>query len=124
MDQFQTEFLHATILDESTVLVEAIDGVEINQDKSRHAMTLIAEKMRSDFGMIIHRKADYSITPVEVYDVLNSFASLKAIALVVARQRNFLPIETEKALFKGALEAFQSISEAKIWISSVLSESS
>ena len=116
METIDTDFIHITILDERTVLVEALDGVEINLEKSRLANNLIKERMGGNYGMIIYRKADYSIVPVDVYKVLNDIETLKAIAIVVPKARNFLPIQTEKTLFRGELEPFKTIKDACEWL--------
>ncbi|MDH5473802.1 MAG: hypothetical protein OEY61_13205 [Gammaproteobacteria bacterium] len=119
MKYIETDFIHISILDDRTVLVEAIEGVEINHEKSRQANELIESNMPGDYGMIIDRKSDYSIVPHDVYNILNSLAKLKAIAIVV-HKKNFLPISTEKKLFRGKLEAFSSIQQAHEWIASIV----
>ncbi|MDH5444902.1 MAG: hypothetical protein OEY52_05050 [Gammaproteobacteria bacterium] len=121
MKYIPTDFMHISILDDRTVLVEAMPGVEIDGAKSRYANELIQKEMPGEYGMIIDRKSDYSIVPVAVYDILNSIDNLKAIAIVVHGTRSFLPFETEKNLFKGELEIFQTIREAHEWIGKVLS---
>ncbi|MDH5766495.1 MAG: hypothetical protein OEZ38_10815 [Gammaproteobacteria bacterium] len=122
MKYLDTDFIHISILDNKTVLVEAMEGVEINLEKSKYANELIESEMPGNYGMIINRKADYSIVPVDVYNILNSLKKLKAIAIVVYNRRNFLPVETEKKLFKGRLEVFNSVQEAHQWVSQVLNE--
>ncbi|MDH5258774.1 MAG: hypothetical protein OEX07_12235 [Gammaproteobacteria bacterium] len=116
MKYIDTDFVHISILDDEVVLVEAMYGVEINAEKSKYANELIENEMQGVYGMIIDRKADYSIAPVGVYKVLNSLDKLKAIAIVTHSKRNFLPVETEKNLFNGALAVFDSIHEAHKWI--------
>ena len=120
MKYLDTDFIHISILDDKTVLVEAMEGVEIDLEKSKYANELIESEMPDDYGMIINRKADYSIVPVDVYNILNSLKKLKAIAIVVYKSRNFLPVETEKKLFKGKLEVFDSVQEAHQWVLQVL----
>lgn len=122
MHRLDTDFIHINILDNQTVLVEAVDGVEIDAAKSQYANQLIEKEMPGTYGMIIDRKADYSIVPIEVYNILNSLNKLKAIAIVVHSKRNFLPDDTEKHLFRGELEIFQTIADAHTWIHSVLSD--
>lgn len=120
MKYIETDYIHISILDDRTVLLEAIDGVEIDGQKSREANSLIEKAMPGDYGMIIDRKSDYSIVPVEVYKILNSLEKLKAIAIVVHNKSNFLPIGTEQRLFKGELEVFKYIKEAHKWITNIL----
>ena len=120
MKYIDTDFIHICILDNTTVLVEAIDGVEIDSEKSRYANCLIESEMPGDYGMIIDRKADYSIVPLDVYRNLNNIKKLKAIALVVHNKTNFLPIDLEKRMYNGQLEVFQYIKEAHEWISHVV----
>lgn len=120
MRYIDTEFIHISILDDKTVMVEAIDGVEIDGDKSKYANGLIQDAMPGNYGMIIDRKADYSIVPLQVYENLNRIEKLKAIAIVIHDKNNFLPINTEKKLYNGELEVFQYIKEAHEWINAVL----
>lgn len=116
MKHLHNDFMHISILDSMTVLVEAREAVEIDYEKAKHANELIEAEMSGDYGMIIDRKSAYSIVPIDVYKILNNLKHLKAIALVV-HKRNFLPISTEKKLFKGKLEVFDSIKEAHEWCS-------
>ena len=123
MKYIATDFIHINILDAETVLVEAFDGVDINAEKSIYANQLIEKEMTNYYGMIIDRKADYSIVPVDVYNVLNSFKRLKAIAIVLHNKRSYFPISAEQKLYKGKLEVFQTVDQAHKWIKEVLNES-
>lgn len=120
MKYIDTDFVHISILDDKTVLVEAIDGVEIDDEKSRYANSLIEREMPGEYGMIIDRKSDYSIVPLDVYRNLNNIKNLKAIAIVVHNKMNFLPIDSEKRMYNGELEVFQYIKEAHEWINRVV----
>jgi len=99
--QLDTDFVHISILDAKTVLIKTMEGVEIDLKKSKYANELIASEMPGNYGMIIDREADYSIVPVDVYNVLNSSKKLKAIAVVVHRKNSAFPISVEQALFNG-----------------------
>lgn len=120
MAGFELDFIHIYVLDDKTVMVEVIDGVEIDAIKARRANEMIARAMPGDYGMIINRKADYSIVPLDVYKILNSIPTLKAIAIVIHNGRNFLPIITEKKLFARELEVFDSVDSARQWLKHVI----
>jgi len=122
MKKIDTDFIHINILDDKTVLVEAMEGVDITYEKSTYANQLIADAMPGNYGMIIDRKADYSIVPVDVYNVLNSLNRLKAIAIVVYSKKSFFPLSAEQKLYHGKLEVFQTICEAHHWLSETLHE--
>jgi hypothetical protein len=122
MKYIDTDFSHICILDDKTVLVEVIDGVEIDGEMSKYSNRLIENEMPGNYGMIIDRKSDYSIVPLDVYRSLNNIKKLKAIAIVVYNKTNFLPIASEKRLYNGELEVFQYIKEAYEWISCVIDE--
>lgn len=122
MKYIDTDFIHICILDDHTALVEAIDGVEIDDEKSKYANKLIENEMPDNYGMIIDRKADYSIVPIDVYRNLNKIDKLKAIAIVVHNKTNFLPIESEKRFFNGKLEVFEYIKEAHEWITTTVNQ--
>jgi len=121
MKYINTDFINVCILDNKTVLVEVLDGVEIDDKKSKYANELIQNEMPGNYGMIIDRKSDYSIVPVEVYRNLNENKKLKAIAIVLHNKTNFLPITTEQDLYNGKLEMFEYIKDAHEWLASVLS---
>jgi hypothetical protein len=120
MKKIDTDFIHINILDEKTVLVEAMEGVDITFEKSRYANQLIEDAMPGNYGMIIDRKADYSIVPVDVYNVLNSLKRLKAIAIVVHNKMSYFPLSAEQKLYQGKLEVFQTVDEAYQWIKKTL----
>ena len=120
MKHLDTDFIHISILDSQTVLVEAMDGVEIDLEKSKYANDLIENEMSNDYRMIINRKADYSIIPIDVYKILNGQKKLNSIAIVLNNKPNFLPMSTEKKLFKGKLEFFQTIKDAHEWSNQIL----
>jgi hypothetical protein len=120
MKNIETDFIHISILDTNTVLIEAMEGVDINQEKSTYTNQLIANEMPGNYGMIIDRKADYSIVPVDVYNVLNSFERLKAIAIVVHNKKSYFPVSAEQQLYQGKLEVFQTICQAHQWLKETL----
>ncbi len=122
MKYIGTDFIHISILDTRSVLVEAMDAVEIDLEKAKYANQLIENEMPGDYGMIIDRKADYSIVPVDVYNILNNIEKLKAIAIVTYNKKSYFPISIEQKLYKGKLEVFQSIQQAHEWIDQVLNE--
>lgn len=120
MKKIDTDFIHINILDDITVLVEAMEGVDITFEKSNYANQLIEDAMLGNYGMIIDRKADYSIVPVDVYSVLNSLQRLKAIAIVVYNKKSYFPLSAEKKLYQGKLEVFQTVNDAHQWIKETL----
>lgn len=122
MKCLDTNFMHISIIDSRTVLVAAMNGVEIDAEKSKYANGLIEREMPGDYGMIIDRKANYSIVPIDVYNILNSFERLKAIAIVVHGKRNFLPISMEQRLYNGQLDMFRSIRQAHEWIVEIVNK--
>lgn len=122
MKYIETDFNHITVLDDAAVLIEAIEGVDIDFEKAKYANDLIENTMPDNYGLIIDRKADYSIVPVEVYKGLNNYKRLKAIAIVLHNKRNFLPVTTEQRLFNGQLEVFQTIKEAHEWLTQIINE--
>ena len=120
MKYIDTGFLHITILDDKTVLVAAINGIEIDDEKSKYTNDLIQSEMQGSYGMIVDRTADYSIVPADVYRNLNNNKKLKAIAVVVNNKINFLPIELEKKFYSNQLEVFKSIKDAYQWLTEIV----
>ena len=70
--------------------------------------------------MIIDRKEDYSIIPVDVYEVINSMDRLKAIAIVLYNETAKLGMATEKHLFNGSLAVFDNVEVARVWLKDVV----
>lgn len=122
MKKIDIHFALIRIMDTQTVLIQARDGVEIDAGKSQKVLELIAKEMPADYGIIVDRKADYSIVPLEVYRALNETDNLKAIAIALNGKRSVLPENTEKNLFRGELAIFQTIAEAHEWISRTMIE--
>ena len=122
MDILETDFGHITVLDHRTVLLEPKDGADIDSSKAKQASEFYEPKMAGPFGVVVDRKADYSIDPIGVYGVFNQMSNLKAIAIVIHKERGFFPVEVEQKLFKGRLQVFRSKEAAYQWISQVLDE--
>ena len=122
MKYIDTDFVHISILDSKTILLEPLDGVEIDDEKSRYANKLIEDAMPGNYGMIIDRKSSYSISPIEVYNNLNKIKKLKAIAIVVHNKTNFLPITSEQRFYNGKLEAFEYIRDAHEWLATTVNQ--
>ncbi|MGI1679742.1 MAG: hypothetical protein K6L75_13460 [Cellvibrionaceae bacterium] len=116
----ESALMTTAFISDSIVLVRAKPEVNINRDQAAHANKLIEDSMPSDYGMIIDREADYSIMPVEVFDVLNKIEKLKAIAIVVHRDRSAKAANIDKLLFKGHLKVFFSLLEANEWLNQIL----
>jgi hypothetical protein len=115
----KTEFAKFIFIDDQTVIAEAYDGVNIDGKKIRFAIDLIENNVPGDYALILNRKADYSVVPVEVYKFLASLERLKAIAIVRYKARDFLPENMEAILFEGNIKKFFSINEAHEWIKTV-----
>ena len=120
MKQIDMDALNIKILDQQTVIIKAVEATEIDNSISSQANELIQNEMPGHYGMIINRKHDYSIVPIDVYNNLNKCENLKAIAIVLHNKNNFLPHSTEQRLFNGKLEFFSTINEAHSWITSVV----
>jgi len=120
MKILETDYMKLTILNNKIVLVDVADGIEITKEKTQLGIAMVEKEMPGDYGVIINRKEDYSFIPVDVYSVHNSHPRMKAIALVIYDNRIVLPVATEQRLFKGKLEAFNSVKLAKEWIDSAV----
>lgn len=116
----QTETITITFFSPRIVMVTPREGIEIDRKAALSNTSIISQEMSSSYGMIIDRKADYSLAPVQVYDLLNSIDALKAIAIVVHNKDNFLPISIEQNLFKGPLNLFESVDAARAWLEEVM----
>lgn len=118
----EIEFGKFTFLDEATIVAEAHKGVNIDGKKVRHAIELIENEVPGSYVLILDRKADYSIMPVEVYKYFASLQRLKAIAIVTYKKRDFLPDDMEKKIFKSKIEKFSNVSEAHQWAKTIIVE--
>lgn len=120
MQKIETPTLTIHVLDDTTVVLEGRPGVNIDARHARRDNELIAGLMPGDYGIIIDRKADYSIAPVEVYEVLNAMTRLKAIAIVAHRPITAATAPAEKPLYRGLFRTFLSVDDAHAWLKSVL----
>lgn len=118
----KADFAQFIFLDDSTVVARANDGVNIDGKKVQYAIDLIEKELPGDYAMILDRKADYSVMPVEVYKFFASREKLKAIAIVTYKGRDFLPDNMEQRIFENKIEKFSSINEAQEWIKGLFLE--
>ncbi len=112
----ETDILTATFHSDTVVTVRGKPHVHIDREKSAHSNQLIQDLMPGNYGMIIDREEDYSITPVEVFEILNNIEKLKAIAIVVHRNSSAKATNIDKLFSKIPLEVFFSVAEAKNWL--------
>jgi len=75
--------------------------------------------MPGNYGIIIVREEDYSISPIPVFNILNNMTGLKALAIVTHRDHSATTTELDRALFEGELEVFNSVESAQEWINQV-----
>ena len=104
----KSKFGQFIFFDDHTVVAEASYGVNIDADKAQYAIELIEKELSHDYAMILDRKADYSIMPIEVYELFNSRERLKAIAIIEHKKPNILSGNLEQRIFKGEIEKFRS----------------
>jgi len=115
----ETDVLIATHISDSIVIIRAKPHVHIDRNQAALSNQLIQDSMPGNYGMIIDREADYSIMPVEVFDVLNNIETLKAIAIVVHRDNSAVATNIDKLLSHVPLEVFFSVDEAKNWLDQI-----
>ena len=116
MKKIDTGYCDVTFLDDKLLVIEARDGVEITADVSSRGYDAIEKEMPGDYGVIIDRIKDYSIAPVEVYDIMNRRQRLRAVALVAHRQTTVRSAEMERRLSIKPLECFLNLEDAVSWI--------
>lgn len=116
----KSNFGQFIFLDDHTVVAEASYGVNIDASKVQYAIELIEKELLHDYAMILDRKADYSIMPIEVYEYFNSRERLKAIAIIEYKKQSVLSGNLEQRIFKGVIEKFVSKDDAHAWINELL----
>jgi hypothetical protein len=121
MNNLQTPAFVADILDDHTVRFEAREGVDTDAERVRLSARKIGEAYSGDYGMIVDRKADYSLDPVPVYAILDALSNLKAIAIVCYRSTTLGMIAMERKLSRGELEGFSGLDCARAWLTRRLS---
>lgn len=109
-------------LDDHTVVAQANEGVNIDGKKVQFAIDLIEKELPGDYALILDRKTDYSVVPVEVYKFFASREKLKAIAIVTYKERHILPENMEQRIFKGSVEKFTSINDAHEWLQTIFTK--
>lgn len=118
----KVDFGQLTLLDDQTVVATAKEGANIDGAKVKIAIDLIESELPGDYSLILERKYDYSVMPVEVYKFFASLKKLKAIAIIANSDRTFLPDNMEQRIFGRDLEMFPTIEKAYEWINSLLSK--
>ena len=122
MKYIDTDIMQISILSSEVVFASAREGVRIDLGNKQHVYQLarayqsIENAMKNSYGMIIDRNSYYSIVPIEAYNSFNDFKRLKAIALVIDKERRYFPVEFEKDLYQGEIEIFETIQQARNWI--------
>lgn len=117
----ETDFGKFTFLDEHVVVAEALEGVNIDGEKVANAVKMIEEEFPGDYAIILNRKSDYSVMPVEVYTFFNTLKRLRALAIVSYKTRDFLPEGMEKNIFERNIEKFHSVEVAHEWLKTFFS---
>ncbi|MDH5444463.1 MAG: hypothetical protein OEY52_02835 [Gammaproteobacteria bacterium] len=112
----QTDFGEFIFLDEHVVVAEAKSKVNIDASKVKEAIELIENEFNDSYAIILSRKREYSVQPVEVYKYFASLPRLKALAIVLFRQLDILPDNMEQRLYNGPVQKFESIESAHAWL--------
>lgn len=120
MKKLETPTSLIQILNEKIALSRPKQGVEVDYEAARRGMELISNAMPGDFGLIIERTEDYSIVPVEVFEVLNEITKLKVIAMVVHKESSAKTARLNKIFFDRDLEVFFSVGQAYDWVDGML----
>jgi len=76
----------------------------------------IAKRLKCDYGIIVDRQADYSLLPVPVFQFLNAWAPLTAIAIVAHRPMSKTIAQIDKGLSRKPLAIFDNIDDAQLWL--------
>jgi len=118
----KADFGQFTFLDDHTVVATANDGVNIDGEKVQYAINLIEQRLPGDYAIILERKSDYSVVPVEVYTIFSNLERLKALAIVRYSTHEFLPDNMEQRISRKKIEKFTSISDAHDWINSIFDQ--
>ena len=118
----KADFGQFVFLDEHTVVAAANEGVNIDSAKIQYAINLIEKELPGEYAIILDRKSDYSVVPVEVYTFFSNVKRLKALAIVRYAAREFLPHNMEQRIFKRKIEKFTSINDAHEWINNIFEE--
>ncbi|WP_460231088.1 hypothetical protein [Aurantivibrio plasticivorans] len=122
MSEIEGRYGSAVFIDDHIVYMRMNEGVEVKLSGARSTHRKIAEHMPGNYGILIDRVHDYSISPVELYEYLNSIENLKAIANVVYRENTKSSLATAERIFQGHFGYFSSVEEAHAWLNSVLTE--
>lgn len=112
------DFGQFNFLDERTVVATAHEGENIDAKKVHDGIALIEQTLPGNYALILNRKNDYSIVPVEVYKYFASLERLKAIAIVHYSNREFLPDNMEQRIFGRTIQKFKTVDDAHDWLNS------
>ena len=122
MKTIDLDFGQFVFLDDHAVIAAANEGANIGPGHAQKAVEMIEEKLPGDYALILDRKADYSVMPLEVYRYFDSLKRLKAIAIVKYKDRDFLPNDMESLLYSGMIKKFDSIEDAHHWVKALFNQ--
>ena len=105
-----------------SVIAQGKSGANVDRDMVRQVHQVIHDHLGGDYGMIVDRREDYSLAPVQVFDFLNNWVPLKAIAIVTHRTMSKTIAQIDQSLSNKPLALFDSIEEAQAWIDTQLTQ--
>lgn len=118
----ETSFGTFDFVDAHTVIASAHEAVEIDAAKVKHAIELIEETFDGDYALVLNRRSDYSVMPMQVYQFFSAIPRLRAIAIVRYNRREMLPDDMEMRLFDGPLQKFSTLEDACAWVKTLFSD--
>ena len=120
VNTLELEFGRFTFLDRHCVIATAKHGVNIDGAKVAQAVAMIEQHLPGDYALILDRKEDYSIMPVEVYQFFSRIERLKAVVIVSYNEKKQLPKDMEQKIFGKKIECFSDIESAHHWLKEVV----
>lgn len=114
--QFHTETVEGSIIDDFVVVLRAKSGVTIDIDEATAIIAAIEAKLTGDYGILVDRVNDYSVSPVGVYQFLNTRSRLRAMALVLYRPISMAVSDIETSLANKPIKVFDNVDAANTWL--------
>lgn len=102
------------------VIAEMKEGIIFNQTYNDELLTYCKQYFKNKpYAYISHRLNSYSIDPIVYIDAASN-SLIRAIAIVSKDPEKRRNLEVEKQFFDHPFESFDSLNEAKKWVSKVL----
>jgi len=108
-----------SLINERTVLFEAISDTVIDSQTAIYFYDQIEKHISGNYSLIIHRKHKYQLLRMEVFNVINTRERLVGIAIVTTKDVARKMASIEASLSEKPFSIFGNIEDATAWLNTL-----